>query len=311
MDFDAFYLSSYYTSDRSSKSTTDQYQIQELLDFSLNKISGVYKCTPEKMLFEMIEGNIIARAQLQFSHPPLNYKVTMSSFSELSLSYFCCIYIYHQNDNQTTIKIPAFRSYNPAGVIPFVTHSQFLFTLKLTSALVKAAISGVPESELLYLKNCILQFHSYKSNKLMIDYMYIQVKVACYRKASPPTYPEYICAQIMKGTHLPREDTKEYLEGYLQFIKGETNETKLPLEYYSSILRIEKKLSWDLKVAYTELEVKATKNTRMLRLLPLIVDSLAYIETGTNYQEMKTEIDKLYQEFNDSVENIKNECILM
>ena len=70
----------------------------------------------------------------------------------------------------------------------------------------------------------------------------------------------------------------------MQFIIGEINEIKIPPEYYVSILCTEKKIPWDQKVVYSELECKIMKSNRMLKLLPLIVENLVHVETGTNYQ---------------------------
>ncbi|OMJ75661.1 hypothetical protein SteCoe_25151 [Stentor coeruleus] len=309
MDLETYYQSSQFHSDRYSKSTSDNLQAQELMNLTLNKIPGVYKCTSEKMQFEMTEKNYIAKAQLFFVNPQLNFKVITTSFQEFSLSYYCCINIFH-TDFQTTIKVPGLRSYNPTGPLEYISHSQYIFLLKITSAIIKAAVSGASEAELFYLKNCISIFPSYTSNNIILDYMFIQVKTACYRKITPPTYPEYIFAQIMKGSYIPREDTKEYLEVYLMFIKGEVKETKLPIEYFSSILRSDKKISWDLKVKFSELESKGIKNGRMLRLIPLLLEDLEYIEIGCPIDGLYNEIGKLAMEFEESVEGF-NECILM
>lgn len=308
MDLETFYQSSQFPSDR-SRSTSDNIQIQELLDFSLNKIHGVYKCTQEKMLFEMTEKNYIARTQLFFLNPHLNFKVIMMPFQEFSLSYYCSVNICHPN-LQSNIKIPALRSYNPTGALEYVSHSQFVFLLRITSAAIKAAISGADESELGYLKNCITSLPSYGANNVMVDYMFIQVKTACFRKIIPPTFPEYIFAQAMKCSYLPREDAKEYLEIYLMFVKGEATETKLPIEYYSSILRTDKRISWDMKVKFTEIESKATKSGRLLKFIPLLLEDLDYSEVGIRYEELYDEINKLGMEFEASVEKF-NECILM
>lgn len=311
MDLETFYQSSHFHSDHysKSKSTSDNFQAQELMDLTLNKIPGVYKCTAEKMLFEMTEKNYIARTQLFFVNPQLNFKVTTSPFQEFSLSYYCCISIFHA-DLQTTIKVPALRSYNPTGPLEYISHSQYLFILKITSAIVKAAVSGASEIDLNYIKNCISIFPSYVSNNIMLNYMFVQVKTACYRKITPPTYPEYIFAQIMKSSYIPREDTKEYLEVYLMFIKGEVTETKLPIEYFSSILRSDKKISWDLKVKFSEHESKGTKNGRILKLMPLLLEDFEYTEIGIGIDELNNEIGKLAMEFEESVEKF-NECILM
>ena len=83
----------------------------------------------------------IARAQLRINYTLLNYKVSINAFSELSLAFYCCIYIYHQNNNNYN-KNFGFRSYNPTGILPYLNYSQFLFTLKLSSTIIKAAISG-------------------------------------------------------------------------------------------------------------------------------------------------------------------------
>ena len=296
-------------SDRSSKSTTDYQQVQTLLDFTINKVSDLYKCTPEKMQFEMIEGNVMARAQLVFTKQHLNYKVVMGTFTEFSLSYYCCIHIYHF-DRQTTIKIPAHRSYNPSGLIEYVTYSQFIFTLKIAAAMVKAALSGAAESEISYLKNCIVPLQSYESSKSLVDYMYIQVKTACYRKIMPPSFPEYIFAQVIRGTFHLREDSKEYLESYLSFSKGQITDIKIPIEYFSSVLKNEKRLSWELKGKYSEMESKATTAGRMLKYLPEIVEDIVYIDIGTNYKEMNAEIYKLFNEFDQSVEQF-DKCATM
>lgn len=309
MDFDTFCQSSALQSERSSKSTTDYHQVQELLDFSINKVSGVYNCSPEKMLFEMVEGNIISRAQLLFTSPHLNYKLVLGTFAEFSLSYYCCVYIYHP-DHQTIIKVPSYRGYNPTGLIEYMTYPQFVFILKITAAMIKAAISGAAESEFRYLKSCISPLQSYQINKPLVDYMFIQVKTACYRKIMPPSLPEYICAQVIKSSLSLREDSKEYLESFLAFSKGETFEVKLPVEYYSTLLKSEKKLPWELRVAYTELESKALKNGRILKLLPQIVENFAYVETGSNYLEMNEEISKLFADFEGTVEKF-NECIVI
>ena len=81
--------------ERSSKST-DQTQVKELLDFSLNIIPGLYRCTADEMFFEIIEGNTISRAYLSFNNPTLSYKIISSSTyfildSQLSLLSFFSI----------------------------------------------------------------------------------------------------------------------------------------------------------------------------------------------------------------------------
>lgn len=294
--------------ERSSKST-DQTQVKELLDFSLNIIPGLYRCTADEMFFEIIEGNTISRAYLSFNNPTLSYKIISSPFSEYSLNYYCSIHIFHQ-DCQTIIKIPAHRSYNPTGTVEYVTHSQFIFGLKIAAALVKAAISGASESELSYLKNCIVPLQSYSDNKIMIYYMFIQVKAACYRKIIPPSFPEYLSIQIMKGTIVLREDAKEYLENYLMFSKGEAFETKLPSQYYSGILKNDKRLSWESRIKYVELENKANKPGRVLRLLPQMAENMQYTEIGMDYKDMNKEISKLVNDFESSIEKLY-ECNIM
>ena len=52
---DAYNISSNIISDNSSKSTTDQYPAQELLDFSLNKIEGVYKSLLKECYLKLLK----------------------------------------------------------------------------------------------------------------------------------------------------------------------------------------------------------------------------------------------------------------
>lgn len=308
MDLDTFCQSSVFLSDRLSKSTS-MSNIQEMFDLSLNKVHGVYKCTEEKMLFGISDKNHIARAELLFVNPNLSYKVIMIPFQEFSLSYYCSINIYHENI-QSIIKIPALRTYNPTGVLEFLSYNEFWFLLKITSAAIKAVISGTSEKELGYLKNSIKTLPSYMNNNVMIDYMFIQVKTACFRKIIPPTYPEYIITQIMKGVYLPREDTKEYLEVYLMFIKGETHKTQIPYEFYMSVLKNDKKISWELKEKFTEKLSESNKNSRMLKHLPWLVESLEYVDVGCKYEDLYNEIRKNGADFEESVEKIY-ECLLM
>ena len=226
-------------SDHSSKSTVDYQQVQSLLDFTINKASDIYRYTPEKMEFEMIEGNMMARAQVLFMKLQLNYKIVMGTFNEFSLSYYCCINICYF-DRETAIKIQAYRSYNPYGLIEYVIYSLFIFKLKIAAAMVKAALSGAEESETYYLKNCIAPLHSYETSKSLVDYMYIQVKIACYRKIMAPSFPEYISAQVIKGTFHLREDSKEYLESYLAFSKGQITDIKVPMNNSHLCLRMKR-----------------------------------------------------------------------
>jgi hypothetical protein len=308
MDSETFYHSSFFPTNYSSRSTTDEYLVKELLDFSLNKISGIYTCSTDEMLFEMTEGNIIALAELEFKGPQLVYKVFFNHFTEYSLSYYCSVHIYHQ-DRQASIKIPCFRSYNPVGVTEYLTYSQFMFILKITAAATKAAISGALEKDLVYLKNSISPLQSYISNKIIIDYMFVQIKTACYKKISPPSFPEYIFAQVIKNSCILKDDTKDYLESYLMYLKGEISEIKIPVEYYKSITKTDRKLPWDLKVKYLEIETKRIKKVRLLKLLPNVIESMSYIETGTNYNDMNKEIKKISTEFMQSVEDF-SKCII-
>lgn len=308
MDLDTFCQSSVFLSDRLSMSTS-MMNIEEVFDLSLNKVHGVYKCTEEKILFEISDKNHIARAQLLFLNPILIYKVIMIPFEEFSLSYYCSINIYHENI-QSIVKIPALRTYNPTGVLEFLSYQQFWFLLKITSAAIKAVVSGTSEKELSYLKNSIKNLPSYMNNNVMIDYMFVQVKTACFRKIIPPTYPEYVIAQIMKGAYFPREDTKEYLEVYLMFIKGETQEIQVPSEFYMSVLKNDKKISWEIKDKFSEKLSKSSKIGRMLKHLPWFVESFEYVEIGCKYEDLYSEIRKNGVDFEQSVGKLY-ECLLM
>jgi hypothetical protein len=309
MDLETQYQSSFNPTDRSSKSLSSNQQLQELFDFSLNIIPGLYKCLPETLSFEICEENMIARAEVSLTNPHLHYKVSISQFQEFSISYYCTISFNH-SDCVTSVKLPYFRSYNPSGNFEYLTQSNFLFLAKFASVLCKSAISGACQEDLKYLKNSIKQLPSYKNNKTMIDYFYVQVIQACYLKVSPPSFPEYICGQIMKGGLMPRPDTKEYLEQYLMFIKGEVSELKVPAAYFSALLKFEKNLSWEVKNRFIEEEGKANKTSKILKNLPLLLEELDYVEIGMPYQDLNDEIMKLADEFEKSIDRF-NECIFM
>lgn len=309
MDLETQYQSSFNPTDRSCKSLSGSQQLQELFDFSLNIIPGLYKCSPESLTFELIEENFIARAQVSLINPQLHYKVSISPFQEFLISYYCSISFNH-SDCVTSVKLPYYRSYNPAGSFEYLTQPSFLFLAKFSSVLVKAAISGACLEELKYLKNSIKLLPSYKANKTIIDYFYIQVIQACYLKTSPPSYPEYISAQIIKGALMPRPDTKEYLEQYLMFIKAEISEMKTPAAYFSAIVKFEKNLPWETRNKFLEEEGKASKGSKILKYLPLLLEELDYVEVGMPYQELNEEIIKLADEFEKSIDKF-NECIFM
>jgi hypothetical protein len=308
MDLETLCQSNSSLADRSSKSTAVQ-QLQDLLDFSLSHIPGVYKCTPDQMRFEITEGNYIARAQLALLHPHLSSRVSFQAFSEFSISYYCSVDICY-SDLRAAIKIPCFRSYNPTGTTEYLSYPQFIFIIKLASALIKAAISGAAEAEIELIRTAIKKLPSYSSNQLMADYIFLQVKAACYRKISPPSLPEFIIAQALKGNCQLRDDTKEYLESYLMYIKGEISETIVPVEYYTAVIRSEKKMPWEAKSKFAEMESKAVRSGRQLKCLPRIMLDMEYVEVGEDYTNLQMEINKSTSEFEASIERF-NECVLM
>lgn len=309
MDLETYYQSSVNPTERSSRSLSASQQLHELFDFSLNIIPGLYKCTPECLTFELVEENFIARAQISLPNPHLNYKVSLAQFQEFSISFYCSVSFTH-SDCVTSVKLPSYRSYNPTGLLEYLTHAQFLFMSKFAAVLVKSALSGALAEDLKLIKNAIKPLPSYKSNKIMLDYFYVQVIQACYAKSPPPSFPEYICAQIMKGGFLPRADTKEYLEYYLMYIKGEISEVKIPAGYFSAMLKYEKNLPWDVKNRFLEEEGKSARGSKMLKNLPLLLEELDYVEVGLGYQELNEEIGKLAEEFEKSIDKF-NECIFM
>lgn len=309
MDLETYYQSTINPTEKSSRSISARQQLNELFDFSLNIIPGLYKCTPEALCFELVEENFIARAQVSLLGPHLNYKISLAPFQEIGISFYCSVSVTHL-DCVTVIKLPSYRSYNPTGTLEYLTYSQFLFLVKYAAVLIKSALSGALAEDLKLIKNAVKLLPSYKSNKIMLDYFYIQVIQACYSKVCPPSLPEYIIAQIMKGGFIPRVDTKEYLEYYLMFIKGEISEIKIPSNYYSTMLKFEKNLSWDLKNRFLEEQSKSSRGSKMLKNLPLLLEELDYVEVGIAYQDLNQEIGKLAEEFEKSIDKF-NECIFM
>jgi hypothetical protein len=309
MDLDIFSQTSIPLSDKSSKSTAGQQSLQDLFEFSLFSLPGLYQCTLHHMDFELTEHNFIARARLALTCPQMTAHTSFSSFSEYSLTYFGIITIFHQHI-QAKVKIPAFRSYSPTGPSEFISLNQFMFIAKVASAAVKAVISGTSEDQLELIKNAIKPLAGYKNNPTIIDYIFLQLKVGCFRKISPPSLPEYVCAQVLKGNCVLRDDAKEYLESYLVLMRENRGETLIPTEYYSALLRSDKNLSWEVRTKFSEEERKSKKIGRILRILPMIMGNINYVDGGLAYEELRKQINQHIESFEESIDKF-NDCLII
>lgn len=174
---------------------------------------------------------------------------------------------------------------------------------------VKAASLGAKEKDLELIRKSIgplLEFHMRK--RVLMEWMNLQVKLACYRKASPPKYSEFLRLRLLtKQLKLDdgRNHTKEYLEKCMQFDRGLLTYEKVvpPNQYFKSLIKNEAGLPYHLKLRYADLDtkispLKAAENV-VLRFLPKFVPDMDdYTDKGKKFSELTqavNQLDKQYQ----------------
>lgn len=286
--------------------------LRRLLDFSQVKLPGLYQITPKYFILEYCESDSIAYSKFHTSHSSISASFKEQPHTVYGIQY-CGFIKVKTSTNSVKILIPAYRSYDPAGMqnAPYLNSKQFLLLIKLISAEVKAAISGVREKRLEKLKKCIESVTLLpKSMALMWNWTHLQIRLACYKQLQPPKYFEFILNKILTDDfHLDsRDDCKEYLE---KCLRGGV--VKLPLAYYKAVLSHERKLPFEMKVVYSECENRENKEEKAencaLVHLPKMIQGLTCVKEGKNFAKLLNDCERLHKLYESNVH--QNKCKVM
>ena len=286
--------------------------LRRLFDFSQTKLPGLYQVTSKYFILEYCESDSIAYTK--FHTKPSSFSAIFKEEALVMNGIQYCGFIKIKGSNNSVkIFIPAYRSYDPAGVMnaQYLNSKQFLLMVKLISAEIRAATCGVREKRLEKIKKCFESVTALPSSmKFLWNWVHLQVKLACYKNIQPPKYFEYLLNKLLTDDfHLDsRDDCKEYLE---KCLRG--GEVKLPLAYYKSVLCRERKLPFEMKVFYSECENRENKeekaeNCALVRL-PKMVQGLTCVREGKNIGKLLNDCERLHKLYETNVH--QNKCKVM
>lgn len=294
-------------------STSLLTNLKRLFDFSQTTIPGLYKVTSKYFILEYCESEAIAYSKFHVKGLQFDCKFYQSSAVLYGIQYCGYIEILHFNTQSIQILVPAFRSYDPAGQLgrQYVTSRQIMALTKLLSLEIRAAQLGVKERRMDKIKRSIETISKIPESMILLwNWVHLQIKLACYKKLQPPHYFEYILNKILSEEFSleGRDDCKEYLE---KCMKGGV--VKMPSAYYRAVLEHERKLAFDLKVLYSEIEAKESKDekasTVILTLLPKMIPNLTVVKEGKNYLKMVSDCERLYKLYESNL--TQNKCKIM
>lgn len=288
--------------------------LKRLFDFTQIKIPGLYRLATKYFILEYCESDAIACAKFHTSSQQFEAK-----FHEENLTLYgiqCCGYIniFHSSSSSQKIHIPAYRSYDPAGNSrQYLNSRQFMLILKLISIEIRASQLGVRQKRIEKIKQSIESISQLPDSMFILwNWLHLQVILVCYKKLTPPKYYEFILNKILTEEFSldNRDDCKEYLE---KCLKGNGNDIKLPITYYKNILTNERKLAFDIKVMYTEIEKRENQEEKasraFLSCLPKIVPGMTIVREGKSFAKMISDCERLCKLYENNV--AQNKCKVM
>lgn len=287
--------------------------LKRLFDFTQSKIPGLYKTTGKHFILEYCESSAIAYGKFHISSQQFSSKFTEFALVDNGIQYCGTIKIRFGHHDNVKILVPGFRSYDPAGPIgkQYVTSRQFMLLAKLLAAEIKAAQMGVREKRIEKIQKTIESVCSITAGMTSLwNWTHLQVKLACFNKISPPKYYEFILNKVLTEelSLEGRDDCKEYLE---KCIKG--GDIKVPNTFYRAVLANEQKLPFDLKILYSEIESRETKeekaNAVVLIHLPKMIPNFTSIKEGKSYMKMSSDCERLGKLYDTNVH--QNKCKVM
>ena len=300
-----------YASEASS--TSILANLKRLFDFSITKIPGLFRITSNYFYLEYCESDAIAYTKFHTSQVQFTPKFYEQNTKINGIQYCGYISIHHEDADSINIYIPAYRSYDPAGLIgcQYVASKQFMMIIKFMSLGIRSSQLGVKEKRLSKIKKCIESVSQAPSTMTNLwNWTFLQMKLACYKKLSPPKYYEFLINNVLidEFSLENRDDCKEFLEKCLR-----ADEVKVPRAYYKAILANEKKLPFDLKVLYSEIENNENKEEKangvVLSKLPKMVTSLTCVKEGKSYSKLLTDCERFCKIYETNV--AQNKCKVM
>ena len=287
--------------------------INRLFDFSQTKIPGLYRVTLKHFILEYCESDAIACTKFHIKSEQFIPKFKEEVIIINGIQYCGYIEIQYPIADIINIYIPAYRSYDPAGLNgkQYINSRQFMIMLKLFSAEIRAAQLGVRERRIEKIKKNIESVCKIpESMNLLWNWIHIQIKLACYKKLSPPKYFEFIMNKILTEEFSleERDDCKEYLE---KCMRG--GNIFLPVAYYKAVLTHEKNLPFDLRVLYSEIESKENQEDKasgvVLKYLPKMIPNITCVKEGKNYMKLAADCERLCKLYDANVH--QNKCKVM
>ena len=133
-------------------------------------LPGLYKITSKHFIFEYCESNSIACAKFHTSTQTFQCSFVEEPLTIYGISYCGFIEVSHSNFEPIKILIPAFRSYDPAGIqgSQYVASKQLMVLLKLLSVEIRASLSGVKERRIEKIKRNIENISHVPNNIQML-----------------------------------------------------------------------------------------------------------------------------------------------
>lgn len=282
--------------------------LRRLFDFSQEKMPGLYRVTSKYFILEFCESDSIAYSKFHTSHCEVSAKFIEEAYESAGIMYVGFILVEHPI-NTVRIPVPAYRSYDPAGSTnnEYLASRHFLLIIKFLSILVRASTCGVREKRLSKIQQIIQSVSPLvQSMSMLWQYTFLSVKLSCYKHLEPPKYFEFILNKVL--THdfdlNSRDDCKEYLE---KCLKG--GDVRLPVAYYKSVLKHEKKLPFDVKVLYSECQNRENKEDKaqshILKELPKLISGLTVVKEGKGMLKLMNDCERLHKLYEANVHQSK------
>lgn len=214
-----------------STSTT----LGDLLTFSLPSVKNLYKIDESlsTFKFEHKDGEYLAMAntKIDLSSPLFEATYTDSYSTDFGITYVGTIQIAF-GDDTFSILIPADKSYDPAGKADkvWVESRQINKLLVFVCVLITAARYGARSKfirRLFKVMSPIIE--KYYEKKFLFRWMYLQVKLACFKRKQPKSYTDFINSHV-------GADTRQYCENVELVRSGKIERVSIP-EEYSVVLR--------------------------------------------------------------------------
>jgi hypothetical protein len=293
--------------------STASVTLKRLLDFSQSSLPGLYRVVPKYFVLEYCESDAIACSKFHTSASPFSAHFREDPFQSFGIHYCGSVDLFFESSKQLHVRIPGFRSYDPAGDPgkQYINSKQFLLIVKLVALEVRAATLGVREKRIEKIRKCIESVsEGPKTCKIIWQWMHLQVKLACFRRTRPPEFFEFIMNKVLTdefelGT---KDGCKEYLE---KCFRG--GEVRLPTEYYRAVLKNERKLPFDVKVLFSECQGKENKEEKaasaVLNVLPRMIGGMNYVSEGRNFNKMIADCERLCKLYEHNL--IQNKCKVM